>query len=80
MALEVSSSLQPFFLPDLMHHRTERLVHSAWTDRQINGFLQSFTALKQALETGTSIQTALVCFRLDENVNKLGEMHPNLYR
>ena len=49
---------------------------SAWTDRQINNFTQSFSALKQSLETGTSIQAAVVCFRLDENVNKLREMHP----
>ncbi|KAF8555069.1 hypothetical protein OG21DRAFT_1439273 [Imleria badia] len=53
------------------HGFGQRLAFSAWTDRQINGFMQSFTALKQSLETGTSIQAALVCFRLDENVNKL---------
>jgi hypothetical protein len=57
--------------PCLMQYYTERLAFSAWTDRQINDFTQSFTALKQSLETGTSIQAALVCFRIDENVNKL---------
>ncbi|KAG6380569.1 hypothetical protein JVT61DRAFT_4932 [Boletus reticuloceps] len=53
------------------HGFGERVLFSAWTDRQINGFMQSFASLKQSLETGTSIQAALVCFRLDENVNKL---------
>ncbi|KAN0073111.1 hypothetical protein V8E55_012251 [Tylopilus felleus] len=53
------------------HGFAEKVVSSAWANRQIDGFMQSFTALKQSLETGSSIQTALVCFRLDENVNKL---------
>lgn len=70
MALEVYFHHRPLF-QSLNQYFTERLVSSAWTDRQINAFMQSFTALKQSLETGTSIQTALVCFRLDENVSKL---------
>ncbi|KAF9225142.1 hypothetical protein BS17DRAFT_580275 [Gyrodon lividus] len=53
------------------HGFGERLLFSAWMDRQINQFTQSFTALKQSLETGISIQTALVSFRVDETVNKL---------
>lgn len=70
MALEVCLHHR-LFSQSLNRYFTERLVSSAWTDRQINAFMQSFTALKQSLETGTSIQTALVCFRLDENVSKL---------
>ena len=54
-----------------MQSHTARLAFSAWTDRQIDAFTQSFAALKQSLETGTAIQAAFVCFRLDENVNKL---------
>ncbi|KAG9311726.1 hypothetical protein JVU11DRAFT_7966 [Chiua virens] len=53
------------------HGFGERLAFSAWTDRQTNGFIQSFTSLKQSLETGTAIQAALVSFRLDENVSIL---------
>ncbi|KIJ13795.1 hypothetical protein PAXINDRAFT_13343 [Paxillus involutus ATCC 200175] len=53
------------------HGFGEKLLFSAWVDRHINQFTGSFTALKRSLETGISMQTALVCFRVDETVNKL---------
>ncbi|KAF9237048.1 quinon protein alcohol dehydrogenase-like superfamily [Melanogaster broomeanus] len=53
------------------HGFGEVLISGAWMDRQITQFMQSFTALRQSLETGVSIQTSLVCFRIDAAVNRL---------
>ncbi|KAH7886378.1 hypothetical protein F5I97DRAFT_1270746 [Phlebopus sp. FC_14] len=53
------------------HGFGERLMHSAWMDRQINFFTQSFTLLRQSLDSGVSMQTTFVCFRIDESVKQL---------
>lgn len=53
-------------------HATERILFTASMTRQIDEFIQSFKALKEALTSGLAVQTSIVSFRIDETVKRIG--------
>ncbi|KAI6012810.1 hypothetical protein F5J12DRAFT_820855 [Pisolithus orientalis] len=53
------------------HGFAKRLVSTAWVDRRINDFTDSFTSLKRALESGVAVQTTIVSFRIDETIKRI---------
>ncbi|KAI6139916.1 hypothetical protein BKA82DRAFT_4203105, partial [Pisolithus tinctorius] len=52
------------------HGFAKRLVSTAWVDRRINDFTDSFTSLKRALESGVAVQTTIRIVNI-QNLMKL---------
>ncbi|KAI6138459.1 hypothetical protein BKA82DRAFT_4236015 [Pisolithus tinctorius] len=57
------------------HGFAKRLVSTAWVDRRINDFTDSFTSLKRALESGVAVQTTMSLSRI-VNIQNLMKLNP----